>query len=134
MKANLKSVAMRAGFGLVALLLVAPPAMSHHSWTSEYDGGKPVAMTGVVTRIEWTNPHVHVYVDSTDEGESVTSWNFEMASVLSLERGGWSRRTLEAGDEVAIEGFGGRAVTERAIASSITTSEGRSLFVGDPTN
>ena len=120
-----------SGFGLLFLLLVAVPGIAHHSWTSDYDGSKPVTVDGEVTKIEWTNPHVHFYVDSTDENGTVTSWNFEMASVLSLERGGWSRRTLQVGDEITVGGFGGRAVTERAIASSVTTSDGRSLFVGE---
>ena len=120
-----------AGFGLLVLLLAGTPAIAHHSWTSEYDGSKPVEVQGVVTEIEWTNPHVHIYVDSTGENGAVTSWNFEMASVLSLERGGWSRRTLQVGDRITVGGFGGRAVTERAIASSIETSDGRALFVGN---
>jgi hypothetical protein len=62
----------------------------------------------------------------------VKTWNFEMASTLALERAGWTRKTLPVGTEVTIGGFGGRAVTERAIASSITTAEGKALFVGKP--
>jgi hypothetical protein len=112
--------------------LAAGQALAHHSWTSEYDAGKPLTIKGVVTKVEWTNPHVHVYLDSTDEGGNVSAWNFEMASVLSLERGGWSRRTINLGDVLTIEGFGGRAVTERAIASAIKTNDGQSLFVEKP--
>ena len=119
-------------FSVFAVLLSAMPTDAHHSWTSDYDGTKPVTVEGVVTNVEWTNPHVHFYVDVTNEDGSVTNWNFEMASVLSLERGGWSRRTLEPGDRITVGGFGGRAVTERAIASSITTADGQALFVGDP--
>jgi hypothetical protein len=115
-------------FGLCAMF--ALPATAHHSWVSDYDGKKPVEVRGVVTAVEWTNPHVHVYVESTDESGAVILWNFEMASVLSLERGGWSRRTLQAGDEITVGGFGGRAAADRAIASSIINSDGDSLFVG----
>jgi hypothetical protein len=115
------------GFGLFCL---AAPIAAHHSWTSDYDAKKPVTAKGVVTKIEWTNPHTHFYIESTDEKGTVTTWNFEMASTLALERAGWSRKTLQIGDQVTIGGFGGRAVTERAIASSITTADGRALFVG----
>jgi len=118
---------------LALALALTGPALAHHSWTSDYDASRPVTVTGVVTRVEWTNPHVHFYVDSTEEDGRVVSWNFEMASVLSLERGGWSRRTLEQGDRITVEGYGGRSVRERAIASAIIDSDGRSLFVGDPT-
>jgi hypothetical protein len=117
------------GLGLFCL---AAPIAAHHSWSSDYDADRPVTVKGVVTKVEWTNPHVHIYVDSTDENGTVTSWNFEMASTPSLERGGFSRRTLEVGEEVTIGGFGGGAVTERAIASSITAADGRALFVGEP--
>jgi DNA/RNA endonuclease YhcR with UshA esterase domain len=117
------------GFGLFSM---AAPLVAHHSWTADYDGSKPVTVKGVVTKLEWTNPHTHVYIDSTDENGTVTSWNFEMASTLSLERGGWSRRTLPVGAEVTVGGFGGRSVMSRAIASSIITADGRALFVGKP--
>jgi len=117
-----------AGIGLFCL---AAPIAAHHSWTADYDGGKPVEVTGTVTKVEWTNPHTHFYVDVTDASGNVTSWNFEMASTLSLERAGWTRRTLPVGAEVTVGGFGGRAVTERAIAGSITL-DGEALFVGKP--
>jgi hypothetical protein len=113
----------------VGVLWLAVPIAAHHSWTAEYDSKKAVTVKGVVTKIEWTNPHTHFYVDSTDDKGTVTSWNFEMASTLALERGGWSRKALPVGAQVTIAGFGGRAVTERAIASSITTADGKELFV-----
>ena len=122
---------------LVRMLLLSVgistlPVQAHHSWTSEYDANKKVEVKGLVTKVEWTNPHVHIYIDSTDNSGQTTAWNFEMASVLSLERGGWSRRTINIGDTITIEGFGGRAVTERAIASAIRTDDGQSLFVDQP--
>jgi hypothetical protein len=105
---------------------------AHHSWTADYDAGKPVTVKGVVTKVEWTNPHTHFYVEAKDANGNVKTWNFEMASTLSLERGGWSRKTLAVGTEVTIGGFGGRVVTERAIASSMVTADGRNLFVAKP--
>ena len=127
---------MKAVAVTVALVTLglAGRAAAHHSWAADYDGSKPVAVKGVVTKVEWTNPHTHVYVDSTDGNGTVTRWNFEMASTLALERGGWSRKTLNVGDKVNIEGFGGRSEVTRAIVTSITTADGRELFVAKPGN
>jgi DNA/RNA endonuclease YhcR with UshA esterase domain len=118
--------------GALVLFGLSMPVAAHHSWTADYDGSKPVNVKGVVTKVEWTNPHTHFYVEAKDESGTVTTWNFEMASTLSLERGGWTRKTLPVGTEVTVGGFGGRAVLTRAIASSITTADGTALFVGQP--
>ena len=121
---------MKLAFLLAGVVALGAPLAAHHSWTSDYDANKAVTVKGVVMKVEWTNPHTHFYVDSKDENGTVTSWNFEMASTLALERSGWSRKTLQPGDQVTITGFGGRAVTTRAIAQTITTADGRALFAG----
>ena len=123
---------MRTTLAIVTAILVciAAPLAAHHGWTLDYDPDKPVSVKGVVTKIEWTNPHIHFYVDSTDAKGAVTSWNFEMASPLALQRGGWSRKALPIGAEVTIGGYGGRAIKERAVANSIKMADGKDLFVG----
>jgi hypothetical protein len=123
---------MRIQLGVLVGILASTLAVTvsaHHSWTAEYDAKKPVSVKGVVAKIEWTNPHTHFYVDSTDDKGTVTNWNFELASTLALERGGWSRKALPIGAQVTIMGYGGRTVTERAIASSIVTADGKEWFV-----
>lgn len=120
---------MTLGVVVAGLVCLAAPVVAHHSWTADYDATKPVTVNGVVTKVEWTNPHTHFYIESKDEKGTVTAWNFEMASTLALERSGWSRKTLQVGDQVTIAGFGGRAVITRAIVSTITTADGRALFV-----
>jgi len=114
------------------LVWLTSAVAAHHSWTVEYDAARRVTVKGVVTRMEWTNPHTRIYIDSTDEKGMVTSWNFEMASTVALERGGWSRRTLQPGTTVTIDGFEGRTIRTRAIASAVKTAEGKNLFVGSP--
>lgn len=105
------------------------PIDAHHSWGAQYDGSRPVEARGVVSKVEWTNPHTHFYVDVVDEKGVATTWNFEMASTLALERSGFTRKTLPVGTKVTITGFAGREVTERAIATTIVTADGQSLFV-----
>ena len=114
--------------GLALAALVAPLS-AHHSWTAEHDAKKPVTVKGVVSKVEWTNPHTHFYVDVTDASGKVTTWNFEMASTPALERGGWSRKTLPVGTQVVVEGFAGRSVAERAIVTSFKGADGKEFFV-----
>jgi hypothetical protein len=117
-----KLAMLLAGFGLVCL---APPVVAHHSIDGEYDRNKPVEGTGVVTKVEWTNPHMRVYVDVTDENGVVTTWNLELGSPNSVLRRGWTRDDLKAGDKISFKGFGGRAVTTRSVTDSITLADGR---------
>jgi hypothetical protein len=113
----------------LALAALAVPVSAHHSWTAEYDAKKPISVKGVVSKVEWTNPHTHFYVDVTDGNGKVTTWNFEMASTPALERGGWSRKTLPVGTQVIVEGFAGRSVAERAIVTSFKGADGKEFFV-----
>ncbi len=122
---------MRLGVVVLGLALVAlaVPVSAHHSWTAEYDAKKPVTVKGVVSKVEWTNPHTHFYVDVTDAAGKVTTWNFEMASTPALERGGWSRKTMPVGTPVIVEGFAGRSVAERAIVTAFKGADGKEFFV-----
>ena len=124
--------ALPTGLAAIIVTAITSTAAAHHSWTVDYDASKPVTVKGVVTKMEWTNPHTRIYVESPDEKGVVTSWNFEMASTVALERGGWSRRTLQAGTAVTIDGFEGRTLRTRAIAGAVKTAEGKELFVAPP--
>ncbi|NIW23769.1 MAG: hypothetical protein GWN29_03970 [Gammaproteobacteria bacterium] len=111
--------------------LAAAGAMAHHSFASEYTADKPLAMQGVVTLVEWTNPHARIYIDVVNDDNTVTNWNLELASPSALSRNGWTSRSLQVGDAVSITGFGARADnTNRVNVKSITLPDGRSLFNG----
>ena len=127
---------MRTTFGILAaavgLVCLAAPVVAHHSFSVEYDVMKPVKVSGSVVRLEWTNPHAHLYVETVDASGTKITWNFEMASPNILERNGWSRRAVKANDTVVVEGYAGRVDSIRGIANSIKFSDGRALFAGAP--
>ena len=110
-----------------ALFAVAPLA-AHHSFSAEYDSKKPVELKGIVTKVEWMNPHVYFYVDVTDEGGNVANWALEMGPPNGLERSGWTRNTMKVGDEVIVEGTMAKDGSRQANARSVTmASTGKKL-------
>jgi len=117
---NAKHRLVAAGVSLVCL---TAPAIAHHGFDTEYDAKKKVALTGVVTKIEWTNPHMHIYIDVAGAGGTVTNWNMEMASPNTVQRQGWGRNTLLPGDKVAFQGYGGKVVESHGALSRIAKAD-----------
>ena len=112
-----------------ALLLQATAAVgAHHGFSSEYDEKKPLTLTGVVSKIEWMNPHARFYIDVKDASGKVTNWNFELASVNSLRRNGWTQFTLKVGDVVTASGYAALSGVPMANASSVRLADGTRLF------
>ncbi len=85
-------------------LLVVPAAQAHHSFEAEYDANKVITLTGIVTKLDWVNPHAYVSIDATDDKGAVRSYKVEMGPPYALVRGGWKRDTIKIGDKVTIEG------------------------------
>ena len=95
---------MRVRFVVLGLLLAAAvPVLAHHSFSSEYDATKPVTLEGLVTKVEWMNPHVYFYINVRDESGKVANWALEMGAPSGLQRQGWTRNTLQIGDQVKVE-------------------------------
>ncbi len=123
---------MRATLGVFAafagLLVSAVPVLAHHSFAAEYDAEKMVTLKGTVTKIEWMNPHSRFYVNVKDEKGAVTNWNLELASPNALLRQGWTRRSLNVGDEVTVQGSAAKDGSTMANARVVTLADGRRVF------
>ena len=112
------------------LLLRVVPILAHHSFAAEYDADKPVELKGVVTRVEWMNPHARFYVDVKDEKDQVTNWTLELASPNVLVRNGWKRTSLRVGDRVTVNGSLAKDGTKMANARDVVLADGRKVFAG----
>ena len=111
------------------LALVASTAVAHHSLAG-YDANKPVTLKGTVSKVEWTNPHARFYVDVRDDNGTVTNWNLELASPNVLVRNGWTRKSLNVGDEVVVEGSLAKDGSKMANARVVRLADGRRVFAG----
>ena len=106
--------------GAVALVASAMPVFAHHSFAAEFDSTKTVSLTGVVTKVEWMNPHTYFYVDVKDaQTGKVTNWACEMGSPNGLTRQGWTRNTLKVGMTVSFNGTRAKDGTNRANARDV---------------
>jgi hypothetical protein len=122
---------MKASFAflLAGLTVVAPIALqAHHSFAAEYDAKKIVTLTGVVTNVEWTNPHARFYVDVKDANGEVQHWNLELASPNVLMREGWNRHSMKVGDTVTVKGARAKDGSLLAAARSVVLANGEKLF------
>ena len=117
--------------GLFALLcgtFLSVPLLAHHSFSAEYDSKKPVTLKGIVTKVDWMNPHVYFYLDVAEEGGNISNWALEMGPPNGLQRSGWTRNTMKIGDEVVVQGTLAKDGSKQANARSVTmASTGKKL-------
>ena len=111
-------------------LLAARSVLAHHSFSAEFDENRQVTLTGVVTKVEWMNPHAHFTVEVKDDSGSMLSWDFETGSPNALSRRGWTRNSLKLGDIVTVQGLRAKDGSKIASARSVTLADGRKIFAG----
>jgi len=112
---------MFAKLAAASLLLAVSTADAHHSFSAEFDAEKPKTLEGIVTKVEWTNPHVWIYLNVKDAATGkVTNWGGELGPPHGLQRNGWRRDTLAIGTEIVAEGSLARNGSSRMNARSIT--------------
>ena len=109
-------------------MAAAAPMFAHHSFVAQYDAKKPVTLTGVVTKVEWMNPHMYFYIDVKDATGKVTKWGLENGNLSGLMRRGWRKDSLKIGDKVTVEGSLAKDGSKLANARTVTLADDRSLF------
>jgi len=124
---RVRSFVVAAGF---SLLVSVAPVLAHHSFAAEYDTSKPVKVTGVVTKMEWMNPHARFYVDVKEADGTVSNWNFELGAIPVLLKQGWRKNALKPGDQVTVEGNRAKDESHTAAARVVLLPDGRRVFGG----
>jgi hypothetical protein len=125
MRTRLAAAAVFAG-----LLLSALPAWPHHAFAAEFDPKRPVKLRGVVTKMEWINPHAWMHIDAKDADGKVTSWMIEAGTPNTLFRRGFTKDSLKIGTEVLVDGYQSKDGSNTANGRDVTLPDGRKLFLG----
>jgi hypothetical protein len=115
---------------LAGLLLYPATAMAHHAFAAEFDAKKPVRLQGVVTKVEWVNPHAWIHVDVKKPDGSVEKWMIEGGTPNTLFRRGLTKNSLPYGTVIIIDGYQAKDGSLRANGRDLTFTDGRKLFLG----
>jgi hypothetical protein len=121
-------------FGVLAVgfcfLLTGVPASAHHSFAAEYDSSQVLTLKGTISKIEWTNPHIYIYVDVKDADGKISTWALEGYPPNTLKRTGFTKDTLKIGDEITITAYKAKDGTNTGAGREITFSDGTKKFAG----
>ena len=118
------TIALAAGLAMVI------PAWAHHAFAAEFDGTKPLKLTGTVTKMEWINPHSWIHLDVKNPDGTTTSWMVEGGSPNTLFRLGFTREALPEGATIIVDGYRAKDGSNRAVGANLTFSDGKRLFMG----
>jgi len=122
--------AFPSALAALALLLTSLPASAHHSFAAEYDSKDLITLTGVITEVDWTNPHTYVHVNVKDAAGKVTDWALEGYPPNTLKRTGFAKAALKEGDTITITAYKSKDGSHTGAGREITFSDGSKKFLG----
>lgn len=114
---------------VAGLTLAAVPVLAHHSLFAVFDEGQSVTLTGVVSKVEWVNPHVYLYIDVPDAAGKVNTWSIETFPPTTLRRAGLTRDKLGLSENVTLLGYPARNGSQLAFLRKITFADGREILI-----
>jgi hypothetical protein len=114
----------------LAVLVVALPVLAHHPFSAQYDQDHPVTMTGTVTKVEWTNPHAHIFMDAKDQKGQTMNWEIELGGLKRLRDIGWKKDTVKMGDQITVNGWKARDGSGHLNGNMITLANGTKYASG----
>jgi len=123
-------LAMTIAVAGALLVLATVPVWAHHAFAAEFDAKQPVKFRGVVTKMEWTNPHVWIHVDVKQPDGTVEKWSVEAGTPNVLFRRGFTKQALLPGTEIIVDGYRSKDGSHRANGRDLTLPDGRTLFLG----
>jgi hypothetical protein len=121
---------MRVHPATIIVLALAPATFAHHAYTAEFDTTKPVKLTGVLTRLEWANPHIWIYLEVKDENGKVATWGFSASPPGMLQRRGITKTSLKLGEVLTISGHRAKDGSNNASGNVVTFADGRDALIG----
>ena len=130
MKRNAFAAVVAVAGWFAGLISVSPPAIAHHAFAAEFDGNKPVKLKGVVTRMEWINPHAWIHMDVKNADGTMTNWMVECGSPNTLLRRGVTKNSVTSGMEINVDGYQSKDGSNKANGRDVTFLDGKKLFLG----
>jgi hypothetical protein len=119
------------GIAILGLLAAAVPALAHHAFAAEFDTAKPLALRGVVTTMEWVNPHSWIHIDVKGADGTPVNWMIEGGSPNALLRLGFTKNAVLPGMEIIVDGYQAKDGTNKGVGRSLTFADGRKLFLSE---
>jgi hypothetical protein len=116
----------------IAFAVGVLPVAAHHSFAAEFDASKAIRITGVISKVEWTNPHSYLYLDVKDDQGNWATWACEGGAPNALSRRGFTRNAIKLGDTVTIDGYGAKDGSRLLDARRVTLTDGRTFYSGSP--